>query len=158
MADCIFCKIIAKEIPSIEIWRDEKHIAILDINPNVKGMTMVIPKQHYSSHVFDMDPQAYSDLFTAARQAVSVLQKGLHVDRIGMGIDGTGINHAHVKLFPLHREIGIELHESEERVYFERFPGYITTQLGPLVTTMELQEVADEIKNNLNSTPSNGTQ
>jgi diadenosine tetraphosphate (Ap4A) HIT family hydrolase len=148
MDSCIFCKIVAGQIPSVKIWEDDKHIAILDINPNVKGMTLVIPKQHFPSHVFDMDESSYSALFTAARQVVFLLQKGLHVDRVGLGMDGTGVNHAHLKLFPLYREIGQELHESEAKVYFERFPGYVTTQLGPMKTTDDLLAVAEEIKKN----------
>ena len=149
--DCIFCKIISGEIPSVKIWQDNRHIAILDINPNVKGITLVIPRFHFSSHIFDMDDVAYTALLNASRSVVFLLQKGLHVDRVGIGMDGTGVNHAHIKLFPLHREMGVELHESEDRVYFERFPGYITTQLGPMKTVTELEEVANEIAKNNNT-------
>jgi diadenosine tetraphosphate (Ap4A) HIT family hydrolase len=156
--DCIFCKIAAGEIPGFKIWEDSRHIAILDINPNVKGTILVITKQHYPSHIFDMDQDAYSALMGAVREAVAVLRRGLHVDRVGMGMDGTGINHAHVKLFPFHRKIGVELHESEERVYFERFPGYLTTQLGPMKTTDELSAVAEEIRLNLANRKTNEVQ
>ena len=48
-SSCIFCKIAKGEIPSVKIWEDKKHIAILDINPNTEGMTLVIPKKHYES-------------------------------------------------------------------------------------------------------------
>ncbi|MFT4308970.1 MAG: HIT family protein [Candidatus Woesearchaeota archaeon] len=49
MKDCIFCKIIAKEIPSAIIYEDREYIAFLDINPVNKGHTLVIPKKHYAN-------------------------------------------------------------------------------------------------------------
>ncbi|MFA5403361.1 MAG: HIT domain-containing protein, partial [Ignavibacteria bacterium] len=50
--DCIFCKIIAGEIPSYKVYEDEDFIGILDIFPNTKGMTLLIPKEHYDSYAF----------------------------------------------------------------------------------------------------------
>ena len=44
--DCIFCKIIAGEIPSIKIWEDATTYAFMDINPGTLGHALVIPKQH----------------------------------------------------------------------------------------------------------------
>jgi len=46
---CIFCKIIAGEIPSVKIYEDESVLAILDINPVNEGHALVIPKQHYEN-------------------------------------------------------------------------------------------------------------
>ena len=61
MDDCLFCKIIKGDIPSVKIWEDDNHIAILDAFPNTKGATLVIPKKHYDSYIFDMDDQIYAD-------------------------------------------------------------------------------------------------
>ena len=47
MSDCIFCKIAKGEIPSVKIWEDDEFFAILDLFPNTKGMTLVIPKSHF---------------------------------------------------------------------------------------------------------------
>ena len=47
MKDCIFCKIIKKEIPADIVFEDSKTIAFLDINPASKGHTLVMPKNHY---------------------------------------------------------------------------------------------------------------
>lgn len=44
--DCIFCKIIKGEIPSYKVYEDEEFLGILDIFPNTKGMTLLIPKNH----------------------------------------------------------------------------------------------------------------
>ncbi len=46
MENCVFCKIINKELPSYTVYEDENVIALLDINPKVKGHTLVIPKGH----------------------------------------------------------------------------------------------------------------
>ena len=54
MADCIFCKIVKGEIPSAKIWEDPNHMAILDINPNTEGMTLVLTKDHFDSDATDM--------------------------------------------------------------------------------------------------------
>ena len=52
--DCVFCKIVKGEIPSVKIWEGKNHIAILDVNPNVKGMTLVLTKKHFDSYSFDI--------------------------------------------------------------------------------------------------------
>ena len=48
-SDCIFCKIAKGEIPSAKIWEDQEHLAILDVNPNTKGMALVLTKEHFDS-------------------------------------------------------------------------------------------------------------
>jgi len=54
MQDCIFCKVVAGEVPAEKVWEDEKYLAILDINPYREGQTLVMPKAHWDSYVFDM--------------------------------------------------------------------------------------------------------
>ena len=49
MQDCIFCKIVRKEIPSEIVYEDEKVIAFKDINPQAPYHILVIPKEHYST-------------------------------------------------------------------------------------------------------------
>ena len=46
MSDCLFCKIVAGEIPCHRVWEDDSHLAFLDINPIHEGHTLVIPKTH----------------------------------------------------------------------------------------------------------------
>ncbi|MCD6478562.1 MAG: HIT family protein [Candidatus Diapherotrites archaeon] len=145
--DCIFCKIVNGELPSAKIWESEEHVAILDINPNTKGAALVLTKQHYDSYIFDMPEDAYNKLLNAAKHAAKVLEKGLSVRRVAMVMEGTGINHAHIKLYPLHG-LGekFEKLEAADRVFFDRFPGYITTKLGPQADFAELKKLAEEIR------------
>ncbi len=101
MEDCIFCKIGKKEIESAKIWENEKFLAILDIKPIVKGMTVVLPKQHYSSKVFEMPEQIYKEFLLVAKNVANLLKQKLNVERVFMVIEGLDVNHAHIKLYPV---------------------------------------------------------
>jgi len=145
--DCIFCKIVDGEIPSYKIWEDKKHIAILDIFPNTKGMTLIIPKSHYDSYAFDMPDKNYSELMLAAKKVGKVLDKKLKVNRTALVMEGMGVNHVHIKLYPLH---GIEKRFKEmwskEEKYFEQYQGYLSTVLGPKANAKELTKLAEKLR------------
>ena len=144
--ECIFCKIIKGEIDSVKIWENDKFVAILDVNPNVRGMTILLTKEHYDSYAFDMPKEIYSGFMLVVKVVARILEKGLGVQRVAMVTEGMGINHAHIKLYPLH---GVEEKFKEmwakDRVYFEKYEGYITTQLGPAVNLEELKKIAKQI-------------
>src|SRR3990167_9399252 len=145
--DCIFCKIIKREIDSVKIWEDEKFVAILDVNPNTKGMTLVLTKEHYDSYAFDMPVELYSEFMMVSRRVAKILEKGLKVARVSMVMEGMGINHAHIKLYPLHG-VNEKFKEmwAKERVFFEKYEGYISTQTGEKTDMLQLKELAEEIK------------
>lgn len=142
---CIFCKIIKKEIPCVKIWEDKNFLAILDVNPNTKGMTLVMPKKHYESYAFNMEDKIYSDFLLAAKKVGKLLGKGLGV-RIAMVMEGTGIDHAHIKLYPLH---GVDEKFKEiwakEKIFFDKYEGYISTQLGPEADVEELKKLREKL-------------
>ncbi|MGV3469642.1 HIT family protein, partial [Limnobacter sp.] len=50
---CIFCEIVSGQQPSHKIWEDDKYLAFLSIFPNTEGFSVVIPKKHLSSYLFD---------------------------------------------------------------------------------------------------------
>ncbi|MFA5169374.1 MAG: HIT domain-containing protein [Candidatus Paceibacterota bacterium] len=149
MDNCIFCKIIKGGAELVKIWEDEDFIAILDINPNTKGVTLVIPKEHYDSYAFDMPEDVYSKLMIATRKVAKILEKGLRVQRIAMVMEGMGINHVHIKMYPING-IDEKFKEmwGEEKIFFDKYEGYISTQIGPQVNFDELRKIAEEIKNN----------
>ena len=148
--NCIFCKIVAGEIPAVKIWEDDEFIAILDVMPNTEGMTLVMAKEHYDSYAFDMPKDVYSRLMLASRKVAKILEKGLGVQRIAMVMEGMGVDHIHIKLYPLH---GLDKKFTEmwapEKVYFKKYEGYISTQIGPKKEAKELEKVAKKIKSNL---------
>ena len=147
MKDCVFCKIVNKELDSALIWEDKKFIAILDVNPNMKGMTLVISKEHYESDIFDLPDEIYSELMLASKKVAKLLEKKLNVKRVALVAEGMGINHIHAKLYPLHglKEKFVEMWHPN-KVFFEKYEGYITTQLGPKADINELKKLANQIK------------
>jgi len=76
-----------------------------------------------------------------------MLENGLAVKRVAVVMEGLGVNHVHIKLYPIY---GLETKFQEmwakDRVYFERYQGFISTQLGPQKTPEELEKVAKKIK------------
>ncbi|MDN5327757.1 MAG: hypothetical protein PWP03_395 [Candidatus Woesearchaeota archaeon] len=147
--DCIFCKIANQEIPSFKIWENDEFIAILDINPNCKGQTLVISKQHYDSDLLKLDNEVFSRMFLAAKEVSNLLKKALNVKRVGLIFEGTGVNHAHIKLYPMHG-LNKEFEEiiSIERVWFDRYAGYLTSKLGPQANFEELKRLQEMIVSN----------
>lgn len=146
MENCIFCKIAKGEINSAKVFENEEFLAILDINPNTKGMTLVLPKNHFDSDPFLMPDKDYQKLMEVAKKVAEILKKGLNVNRVAMVAEGMGVNHVHIKLYPLHG-IGEKFEEiwAKEKVFFDKYPGYISTQLGPQTNIEELKKLAKEI-------------
>lgn len=147
MDNCIFCKIIKGEIPAARIWEDDKFLAILDVSPNTKGMALVMPKIHFDSYAFDMPESEFAEFFKAAKKVSRILETGLGVMRVALVMEGMGVNHAHLKLYPLY---GLEEKFKEmwakDRVFFENYQGYISTQLGPQADLADLKKLAEDIK------------
>jgi diadenosine tetraphosphate (Ap4A) HIT family hydrolase len=133
--------------PPPKVWENDEFLAFLDIYPNTRGMTLVIPKQHYDSYVFEMPEPAYSRLMSAAREVVSLLERGLGVHRVALAMEGMGVDHAHLKLYPLHG-LTAKFKETiaDSQIFFDRYAGYISTQLGPRMGDDELRQLAAAIR------------
>ena len=146
MENCIFCKIAGGVIDAARIWEDDEFVAILDVNPNTLGMALVMPKAHYDSRVFDMPADVYSRFFAVAKIVAKMLEKGLGVSRVALVMEGMGVNHAHLKLYPMHGVgKGFEECWASEKIFFEKYAGYISTQLGPNIDLGELKKIAAAI-------------
>lgn len=148
MDNCIFCKIIKGEIPSSKVWEDDDFLAILDINPNTEGVTLVIPKKHYNSYAFDQSDSFLHKLTTASKKVAKKLEKVLNVERVGMIWEGMGVNHIHAKLYPFHGlgEEFASMAHGDKKVYFDRYPGYMTSQLGEQADFEKLAKLAEKIR------------
>jgi histidine triad (HIT) family protein len=140
--NCIFCKISKGEFPSYKIWEDDEFFAILDIFPNTKGMTLVIPKQHYDSYAFEMSDDIYSRFFLASKKVAKMLDEKLGVIRTALVMEGMGVNHAHIKLYPLHG-LGKDFKAMvpEGNVFYENYQGYLSTRLGPKADDEEMKKL-----------------
>jgi histidine triad (HIT) family protein len=131
MNDCIFCKIVKGEIPSIKVWEDKKHLAILDINPYVKGHLLVIPKKH-SKWVWDINDRDYVKYTKKVKYLANILRKVFDTDWVEEMIAGIGVPHSHIHLLPRQRNDGL---------------GEIPTKpLSPKPSEDEMKEIAEKIR------------
>ncbi len=106
----IFTKIINGEIPSYKIAENEDFYAFLDINPNVKGHTLVVPKKEVNK-LFDLDEALYNGLFSYSRKIAKALEKAVPCERIGMAVIGLEVPHVHVHLIPLQKMEDIQFNK-----------------------------------------------
>ncbi len=84
MNSCIFCRIASGEADSAKIWEDDEFLAILDTNPNTKGMSLVLTKEHRGSYAFDMKDDVYKRFMLASKKVGKILEKALGVKRVAM--------------------------------------------------------------------------
>lgn len=94
----IFSKIVAGEIPCYKIYEDDKCLAFLDINPEEKGHTLVIPKVEVDK-IYDLDDEMYSHLFMVSKKLMKNMEQKLNT-RILLKVIGIDVPHAHIHLIP----------------------------------------------------------
>ena len=95
--DCIFCKIVSKEIPANIVYEDADFLAFLDIRPQSPGHALIIPKKHYR-WVWDV-PNA-GEYFEVAKKVALAQKKAFGTDFVLSKIVGEEIPHAHIWVFP----------------------------------------------------------
>jgi len=98
----IFTKIIQGEIPSYKVAENDNFFAFLDINPNSKGHTLVVPKKEVNK-LFDLEEELYNELMSFSRKIAIALEKTISCERIGMAVIGLDVPHVHVHLIPLQK-------------------------------------------------------
>ena len=104
--DCIFCRIVKGEIPSFKFWEDQNHIAFLSIYPDTEGMTILVPKNHYSSYVFEQKKEVINKLMLAAKKVSKILDARLdNIERTCLLFEGFEIDHLHAKLYPIPKNL-----------------------------------------------------
>lgn len=108
MENCIFCKIIAGEIPSTKVYEDDDVLAFLDLTQTTKGHTLVVPKQH-SRNLLAMSPDEAALLFSKIPQIANKIvknmdAKGMNVLQNNEEIAGQSVFHTHVHLIPRYAE------------------------------------------------------
>ena len=95
----IFTKIIEGEIPCYKVAEDDNYIAFLDINPNAKGHTLVVPKKE-ENKLFDLSKEEYLSLMDFSYRVAEALEKAVSCKRVCMSVIGLEVPHVHVHLVP----------------------------------------------------------
>ena len=104
MNDCLFCKIVKKEIPSKIVYEEDKIIAFLDIFPIAEGHTIVIPKNHYSN-IEDIPEAELCELVKGVKKIATIIHKKLNIGGYNILQNnfkpaGQEINHIHIHIIP----------------------------------------------------------
>ncbi len=109
----IFTKIINGEIPSYKIAEDDTYFAFLDINPNAKGHTLVVPKGE-ENKLFDLSKDEYLGLMDFSYRVAKAIEKTIPCKRVGMSVIGLEVPHVHVHLIPLNVMADIQFSKKEQ--------------------------------------------
>lgn len=99
----IFTKIINGEIPCYKVAENDRFFAFLDINPLVKGHTLVVPKQEVD-YIFDLSDKDLADMHVFAKSVAIAIKKAIPCKRVGVAVMGMEVPHAHIHLIPINKE------------------------------------------------------
>lgn len=126
----IFTKIIKGQIPSYKIAENDDFYAFLDINPNTKGHTLVVPKKE-ENKIFDLDENSYLKLMQYAYKIAKAIEKAVPCERVGLTVIGLEVPHVHIHLIPLHTMADATFSKKEK------------------LSDEEFEKIANEISKNL---------
>ena len=123
----LFSRIAAGELPSFKCAEDEQFYAFLDINPLVKGHTLVIPRREVD-YIFDMEDDEIAAFQVFAKKVAVAIKRVFPCNKVGQAVLGLEVPHAHIHLIPM---------QSEKDMLFSN----PKLKLQPL----EIKEIADRI-------------
>ena len=143
--DCIFCKILRKEIPSTVVYEDELVLAFMDVMPVNPGHVLVIPKEH-QQFISDVSPEASARMLEVARKIDTAARKstkgegGIRCDAVNLLLsDGPEASqevfHSHLHVIPRYSGDGMRFH----------YPN----KTGEMAPADKLAAAAEDLKRNL---------
>ena len=109
----IFTKIIKGQIPSYKVAENDDYFAFLDISPNSKGHTLVVPKKE-DNRLFDLSEDEYLKLMRFSYKVAKAIERAVPCDRVGLTVIGLEVPHVHVHLIPLHTMADANFSKKEE--------------------------------------------
>src|SRR3989344_2402791 len=113
ISDCLFCKIIRKEVPTEIIYEDNSIIAFLDHLPSNKGHTLVLPKIH-SKNLLEDSNETSKEMGVAVKKIGNAVMKATNAEGINIisnigAVAGQAVFHTHVHIVPRFKDDGISL-------------------------------------------------
>ena len=136
LADCVFCKMVAGEIPITKIYEDDTVLAFLDIGPVSNGHTLVIPKQHFEK-LHECPAELLGQVFTRIGDIARAVATAMKSDGYNLLCNngraaGQLIDHLHFHIVPRNTGDGL----------FDRWSSFKYEGL-------KIEEVAEAIRKNL---------
>lgn len=114
MVDCIFCKVIAKEVPGYFVLEEKDYVAFLDIFGSTDGHIMIVPRRHGFS-ILDFSEEELGSLMGGAKIIAGKIKEALNTDSITIGInheEEKGVPHLHIHLIPRFKNDGSKVLQS----------------------------------------------
>jgi histidine triad (HIT) family protein len=96
----LFTRIINGELPGRFVWRDERCVAFLSIQPLRPGHTLVVPREEVD-HWIDLEPELARHLMTVTQSIARALQHGFQPTKVGVAIAGLEVPHCHIHVLPI---------------------------------------------------------
>ena len=126
-ADCIFCKIVAGEIPSHKLAEDDKTLSFMDINPWTRGHALVIPKNH-SRNLYDIDADDLAAMHAAAQALARRMRdrlecEGVNVLQSSEPVAMQTVFHTHVHVIPRYSDDGLQMPAHPKQVDHDELAG-----------------------------------
>ena len=116
----IFSKIAAGEIPSYKCAENEEFYAFLDINPLVKGHTLVIPRREVD-YIFDMDDDEIARYQVFAKKVAKAVKAAFPCKKVAQVVLGLEVPHAHIHLIPMQTEADVDFRREKQKLTEEEF-------------------------------------
>lgn len=116
----IFTRIINREIPSYKVAEDENFYAFLDINPLMKGHTLVVPKQEVD-YIFDLDDDTLQKMTIFAKRVAVQIKCKIECKKVAMVVLGLEVPHAHIHLIPMNTESDVDFRKEKINLTPEEF-------------------------------------
>ena len=108
MENCIFCKIVQKEIPGKIIYEDDVCLAFLDLSQTTDGHTLVIPKKHYKN-ILEVNDETLTHLIVVTKKLANKIVKNLNANGVNIltnanEIAGQTVMHFHIHIIPRYNQ------------------------------------------------------
>lgn len=96
----VFTRIIEGELPARFVWKDERCVAFLSINPIRAGHTLVVPREEVD-HWLDASPDLMAHLLDVSRSIGNAIQRAYDPEKVGLMLAGLEVPHLHIHLLPI---------------------------------------------------------
>lgn len=116
----IFSKIAVGEIPSYKCAENDEFYAFLDINPLVKGHTLVIPRREVD-YFFDMDDEELARYQKFAKRVAAAIKRAFPCRKVAQVVLGLEVPHAHIHLIPMQSEADVDFRREKLKLSEEEF-------------------------------------